>query len=109
MPKLRTLTTRIATLDTRTAKPPPKQADPYYLTAAHRAWRERVIANAGRRCEWAMPDGSRCIKAEPRHRMFADHVSERRDGGPDQGRGMCLCGAHHSLKTARERVERQWS
>jgi hypothetical protein len=34
----------------RAVKPPPKTADPFYLTPEYRAWREVVIARAGRRC-----------------------------------------------------------
>ena len=32
MPHLNTLGARVATLDTRTVKPQPKQTDPHYLT-----------------------------------------------------------------------------
>lgn len=85
----------------------PKQVDPFYLTDAYRAWREQVIARAGRRCE-AIDSGMRCEKAEPRNRMFADHKVEVSDRGAkyDINNGQCLCGRHHSLKTARARVER---
>jgi hypothetical protein len=38
--------------------------------------------------------------------LFADHVRERSDSGPDQGDGMCLCGRHHTIKTMRERARR---
>jgi 5-methylcytosine-specific restriction enzyme A len=96
---------RMRVLDLRTAKPPPKTADPYYATPKHRAWRAKVIADAGGRCEWIRPDGTRCNRAEPR--MFADHVHERKDGGPGLGRGQCLCGQHHSIKTAIERRRRE--
>jgi hypothetical protein len=40
--------------------------------------------------------------------MFADHIKERQDGGDpfDPANGQCLCGAHHTLKTGRERARR---
>lgn len=101
MPRLTCLRPRVAVLDTRSAQPPPKTADAELLTAEHRAWRAAVIARAGARCEWAG-----CGRAEPR--MFADHVVERKDGGAelDVANGQCLCGKHHSIKTARERAKR---
>lgn len=107
MPKIRMLTPRIGTLDTRTARVPPKQADPYYLTPQHRAWARDVIDRAGGRCE-AIDEatGERCTKAEPYHRMFADHVEERRDGGADLGQGKCMCGSHHTEKTTAARAAR---
>lgn len=84
---------------------PPKKADAIYKTPEFREWREIVIARAGRRCEW---EG--CGRAE--RRMFADHIVELKDGGAkfDPANGQCLCGSHHTLKTAaerRKRMERQ--
>jgi 5-methylcytosine-specific restriction protein A len=41
--------------------------------------------------------------------MFADHKKERQDAPDaelDPANGWCLCGAHHSLKTAQEREKR---
>lgn len=106
---LKVLRPRIATLDTRTVKPRPKTADPYYLTAEHRAWRNLVISRAGGQCEDIdKSTGQRCDKAEPAHRMFADHIKERRDGGDplDPANGKCLCAHHHGLKTASHRRAR---
>jgi 5-methylcytosine-specific restriction enzyme A len=105
MPRLTCLKPRVAVLDTRSAKPPEKTADAELLTAEHRAWRRLVIARAGGRCE-RVDAGARCNRAEPR--MFADHVIERKDGGAklDPANGQCLCGKHHSIKTARSRIER---
>lgn len=90
-----------------TVQPLPKQVDPHYLTEEHKAWREQVLRNAGYRCEW-VDDGKRCSKAAPASRMFADHIVERRDGGDalDPANGQCLCGAHHTRKTAAARAER---
>jgi 5-methylcytosine-specific restriction enzyme A len=64
------LTPRIAIGDLRTAKPPPKEADPHYLTPEHRAWRTVVIERAGARCQW--PGCGRQAS-----RMFADHIHEK--------------------------------
>lgn len=97
----------VAKTSGRTVALPPKQVDPFYVSSDYRAWREHVIARAGRRCE-AVDNGVRCAKAEPRHRLFADHVVELRDGGAplDPANGRCLCGHHHTLKTARAKTTR---
>lgn len=87
--------------DTRAARVPDKTADPHYLTAEHRAWRELVIARAGGICQHP-----RCGRRE--RRMFADHIVELRDGGAplDPANGQCLCGSHHTLATAARRAAR---
>lgn len=106
---LQTFWGRMETLDIRRVLPPPKLADPYYSSAEHISWRDAVIARAGGRCEYVDPDtGLRCTKSRPRYRMFADHIVERRDGGDQTAlpNGQCLCGAHHTLKTAQERAHR---
>ena len=90
---------------------PPKQADKVYHTPEYRAWREAVIARAGRRCQAVDDHGRRCWKAEPGHRMFADHIMELRDGGEpfDLSNGQCLCGSHHVAKTASARAIRRFT
>jgi len=106
---MRALKPLVGVRDFRVLKPEPKAADPVYLTPEYRRWRETVIARAGRRCEGADErTGRRCEKAEPQHRMFADHVVEVRDGGAlfDPANGRCLCGSHHTRKTAAARAER---
>lgn len=107
MARVKRLGPALRMIDTRIVRPPPKQADPYYLTPEHRAWRTAVIARAGGRCE-QIDNGARCTKAEPQHRMFADHIRERQDGGADLdlANGQCLCGAHHSRKTMAARSRR---
>lgn len=99
MAKLTNLAPRVATLDTRTAQPPPKEADPHYSTPEHRHWRAIVLARAGYKCEDC--GRSNC-------RLFADHIKERKDGGADfdPSNGMCRCGACHSKKTAAVRAQR---
>jgi hypothetical protein len=89
---------------------PTKEVAPLYQTVAYREWRGVVIANAGGQCE-ATEAGPRCTKAQPRHRMFADHIVEVRDGGSlfDPGNGQCLCGSHHTAKTAAARAMRRFA
>ncbi|MEI9995108.1 MAG: HNH endonuclease signature motif containing protein [Rhizomicrobium sp.] len=109
MTKLRMIGARIGTLDSRTAKPPPKEAERHYLTPEHRTWSDQVIGRAGGRCEDIDErTGLRCTKAQPDHRVFADHIVERRDGGQpfDLKNGQCLCGSHHGKKTAIARARR---
>ena len=105
--RIRTLAPLVPKGSGRTVAMAPKQVDPFYQSREYLAWREQVIALAGRRCV-DVENGKRCHKAEPLHRMFADHIKERRDGGDplDPANGQCLCGRHHSLKTAAERAKR---
>lgn len=107
MAKIKTMQVGLRVIDTRTVRPPPKQADPELLTEAHKRWRKTVLQRAGYRCE-AIERGQRCAKAAPRHRMFADHIVERRDGGDplDPSNGQCLCGSHHTSKTIAARAVR---
>jgi hypothetical protein len=108
MASLPLMGSRLASFDARRLPPPPKAAEPLYGTPAYREWREQVIARAGRRCE-AVVNGRRCPRAEPRSRMFADHKVEVRDGGAhfDIDNGQCLCGSHHTAKTAAARALRR--
>jgi 5-methylcytosine-specific restriction enzyme A len=55
-----------------------------------------------------MVHGYRCTKAQPQHRMFADHIVEIKDDGAqfDVANGQCLCGPHHLMKTAQTRRDR---
>lgn len=108
MARIRTLAPLVPRFDGLAVPIAPKQADPFYLSPEYRAWREAVIARAGRRCE-ARRDGWRCTKAEPTHRMFADHIREVSDGGAryDPANGQCLCGSHHTAKTMAARARRR--
>lgn len=103
MTRLRTLGPLVRTIDTSTTRLPKallKQKDPIYDTPQFRAWRAQVVAHAGGRCE-AEDNGQRCGKAQPQHRMYADHVVELKDGGSllDLNNGQCLCAVHHERKT----------
>jgi hypothetical protein len=101
----------VRTIDTRTTPLPPKQKDPVYNTPEFRAWRAVVVHRAGGRCEAVDAFGLRCTKAEPEHRMYADHRIELRDGGAllDINNGQCLCASHHELKTYAARAQRMRS
>ncbi|ODM71690.1 HNH endonuclease [Bradyrhizobium elkanii] len=107
MAGIRTLAPLVPRSSGLTVRPEPKTVDPHYLTEEHRAWREQVLRKANYRCEW-VENGQRCTKAAPRHRMFANHVKERRDGGApfDPANGNCLCGAHHTRWTMQQRARR---
>lgn len=108
MPRLHSLRPRLRTIDTRTAKPLPKKAASVYQTPEFKEWREQIVARAGRRCEAIDHHGMRCIRSEPYDRMFADHITELKDGGEpfDIGNGQCLCGSHHTAKTLAARARR---
>jgi 5-methylcytosine-specific restriction enzyme A len=104
MAKLRMLAPRVATLDTRIAKPPPKVADRELLTQEHKAWRQAVIARAHGRCQDPEHKGDRFG-----HRLVADHVLERRDRPDlalDLRNGRASCWACHTRKTNEERAKR---
>src|ERR1700722_3007776 len=105
--KLNKLKPLLRTIDSRVVQPERKRVDPFYLSSEYRQWRERVLNRVGRRCE-ASEAGLRCTKAEPEHRLFAAHIVERSDGGAplDPANGQCLCGRHHTMKTAAARADR---
>ena len=98
---MRMLKPALRTMDTRTCKPTPKTVDAELGTRDWKSMRERVIREAGGKCEHPG-----CGRAEPR--MYADHIVERRDGGAvfDRANLQCLCAKHHTLKTNAERAKR---
>ena len=105
MARLATLSPRLGTLDTRTARPAPKVADPELLTPEHKAWRQEVLKRAGWKCQ---APGCTAHGRRGGVRLYADHIVERRDGGAplDPANGQALCAKHHSEKTARARAAR---
>jgi 5-methylcytosine-specific restriction protein A len=107
MARLRSLPTLVRVRDTRTTRLQRRQIDPVYGTPEFQAWRTSVIERAGYRCE-AIDNGYRCSRAKPKHRMYADHIIELRDGGQpfDLNNGQCLCASHHELKTMQARARR---
>jgi len=108
MRKLKSLNPLVRTINTSTTPLPPKIKDPIYNTPQFTAWRAAVLKRAGYRCEATDAYGLRCTKAQPEHRMYADHITELRDGGSliDINNGRCLCASHHELKTHAERSRR---
>ena len=101
---------RIGTVSPRRLAVPPKAAASIYHTEEFRQWRDIVITRAGGRCEQVV-SGIRCAKAQPLNRMFADHIVELKDGGApfDPANGQCLCGGHHTAKTAQARAHRRFN
>lgn len=97
--KLTMLPPRVAALDLRTAKPPPKTAAPIYTSAEWRGLMASVIAARGRRCEACGRTGTR---------IYGDHICELKDGGApfDPRNVRLLCGSCHTGKTNRARAAR---
>ena len=108
MRKLKSLNPLVRTINTSTTPLPPKIIDPVYNTPHYRAWRTTVLQRAGYRCEAVDTYGLRCTKAQPEHRVYADHITELRDDGSliDPNNGQCLCASHHELKTHAQRARR---
>jgi hypothetical protein len=100
---MRSLATRLRLLEQRSALPPPKVADPFYLSPEWRALLAEIIAERGRRCE-----DPGCRRLTPPTRVFGDHIVELRDGGArlDKRNVLLRCGACHTLKTAATRAAR---
>ena len=103
-PRLSMLGNRTAVLDTCSAKPAPKRADPFYLSTEWRALVAEIIRERGARCE------DPCCRY-PGHtgmRVFGDHIVELKDGGAplDKTNVMLRCGSCHTRKTNAERARR---
>jgi hypothetical protein len=116
MPKLRSLPPLVRTTDTRTTRPPPRDKAPkernaLYNSPEFRTWRKQVVTRANGRCEATDAHGNRCPKAYPKHRVYADHIIELRDGGQpfEVANGQCLCASHHESKTHSARTQRLFS
>lgn len=105
MTKLRMMPARLKTIDTRTVKPAPKRADPFYLSPEWRKLMAEIIAERGRVCQDPTCDGR---THHAGMRIFGDHIVELRDGGAplDKRNIMLRCGASHTRKTAAARAER---
>ncbi|MBA9066986.1 hypothetical protein FHR71_000716 [Methylobacterium sp. RAS18] len=105
MARLTTLAPRLGTLDTRTARPALKTADPELLTPEHKAWRQEVLKRAGWKCQ---APGCAVHGRRGGVRLYADHIIERLDGGDplDPKNGQALGPSHHQKKTAAERARR---
>jgi 5-methylcytosine-specific restriction enzyme A len=106
---MHTLGKRVATLDTRTALPPDKCAEPFYLSQAWRVFvrgliEERFGGAALGHCE------DRACRHPQRQgiRLFGDHIHELKDGGaPLEGANILFrCGACHTRKSNEARAAR---
>ena len=105
MGRVRMLRDRVATLDTRIAKPAEKKALPFYSTPEWRALMNRLFKERGRRCE-----DPRCARPHgPWGQLYGDHIIELRDGGADLDPANVLirCAPCHGRKTAEARATRQ--
>lgn len=93
---------RLATLNTAIAAPPPKVAEPFYLSAEWRKLIDNIKRERGDKCEDC-----------PRHgvRLFGDHIKELKDGGAklDPRNVRLRCGRCHTIKTNAERAKRMRS
>ena len=99
MGKLTMLKPKLASVDLRTAAPPPKVADEFYSSREWREARAECIRRAHFRC-------SNCPRVGIR--LFADHITELKDGGhpTSQANLQALCGSCHTAKTAEARRQR---
>lgn len=98
------LSNRTPVLDTRSAKPPTKTANPFYLTPEWRALVCEIIRERGARCE-----DPQCRYPERAGiRLFGDHIVELQDGGAplDKANVMLRCGSCHTRKTSAVRAQR---
>ncbi len=111
-PRLTTLKSRISTLDTRTAKPLPKEADSHYGSAEHKAWAIAVKRRAGWRCEY-VENGRRCARSKANgDQMYADHIKNIRDFPElrlDLANGRCACNSHNTRSGLNDRTVRMRS
>lgn len=108
-PRITTLKPRIPTLDTRTAKPLPKEADEHYGTAGHRAWALAVKQRAGWRCEH-VEAGERCRRSRANgDQIYADHKKNIRDFPElalDLANGRAACNSHNTRAGIQDRARR---
>ena len=100
---MKALVTRLRLLEQRSALPPAKAPDPFYLSPEWRALMAEIIAERGRRCE-----DPQCARTTAPSRVFGDHIVELADGGAplDKRNVMLRCGACHTRKTAASRAVR---
>jgi len=93
------LAPRLATVSTAIAAPPPKLAEPFYVSAPWKALMSAIRRERGDRCQDCGRSGVR---------IFGDHIVELKDGGAklDPRNIFLRCGSCHSKKTAVERAKR---
>ena len=98
MARLQRIPSRIPAPPSRVSKPP-KIAERFYLTPEWKALVSMLINERGRQCQACGREGCR---------IYADHITERKDGGADLDPSniQLLCGSCHSTKTASARRAR---
>jgi 5-methylcytosine-specific restriction protein A len=91
-------------LDTRSAKPPAKMANPFYLSPEWRALVAEIIRERSDKCE----DPKCRYPGRSGIRVFGDHIVELQDGGRplDKANVILRCGSCHTRKTNAERAKR---
>ena len=84
-------------------KAPVKTADPFYESAAWRAFALAIKDQRGWRCEACGKDGRKTPRL-----MITDHIIERKDGGADFDplNTQVMCAGCHNAKTAKARAAR---
>jgi 5-methylcytosine-specific restriction enzyme A len=104
MSKIPTLRPMFVTLDTRVAKPPSKQVDPFYQTPEWREFAARILNERGRYCEDPLCTDRDCSN----RRIYPDHIKELKDGGAplDPANILLRCPSCHTRKTIEERAKR---
>ncbi|WP_043159316.1 hypothetical protein [Bradyrhizobium sp. Ai1a-2] len=112
--RIPTLGSRIATLDTRKAKPLPKKADPHYQSAEHENWARQVKQRAGWRCEHVDErTGRRCERSKANgDQIYADHIEtirDRPDLALDLNNGRAACNSHNTRAGIQARARRMKS
>lgn len=102
MGRLSSVTARLSAAPRRLC-PPPKLADPFYLSPEWRRFASDMKRHRGNCCE----DCGRSGK-ERGVKLIADHVIERRDGGAefDPMNIRIRCMPCHNAKTAKAKAER---
>src|SRR6266567_944519 len=106
---MRSLGPRVAPLDLRTARPPAKRADAFYLSQEWRSFVEMLIVERFGDKRNARCQDPQCEQRQRRGiRLFGDHVKERKDGGAlfNKSNVLFRCGACHTRKTNEHRARR---
>lgn len=100
MGRLKAFGSRIGSMPAK-VKAAPKTAEGFYSSPAWRGLVADIKRERGARCE-------RPGCPTPTHRIIADHIVERKDGGADlDPRNIeLLCNTHHQQKTAKARAAR---
>lgn len=100
MGRLKAMGSRVGAMPSK-VKPAPKQVEGFYSSSAWRGLVSDIKQERGARCE-------RVGCPTPTHRVIADHIVERKDGGADlDPRNIeLLCFTHHQQKTAQARAAR---